>query len=202
MMVWLKVISVAHEYAPTDPFGQPFRPADISWPAMIHDENPFLDSPDQRDPIRRFRGRLAAPVTVVTSGPADQRVGLTVSSLNVMEGDPGVVQLVVGPASDLWTHAAETGHFVVHICREDDRLLAEVFAGLRPSPGGMFAGQEVTDTEWGPVLDRLTDRAYCRFSGRSELGYSGVLTGEIDRIETADLALPLVYFRGKYRTLD
>jgi len=90
--------------------------------------------------------------------------------------------------SDLWSVAAETGRFVVHICRESDRAMAEVFAGLRPSPGGMFAGQAVTDTEWGPVLDDLTDRAFCRLVDRSELGHSGVLTGEIDRIETADLA--------------
>lgn len=169
---------------------------------MIHDENPFIDAPDQRDPTRRFRGRLTAPVTLVTSGAGSDRVGLTVSSLNVIEGAPGVIQLVVGPTSDLWSVAADTGRFVVHICRDTDRSLAEVFAGLRPSPGGMFAGQTVTDTEWGPVLDDLTDRAFCHVVDRSEVGYSGILTGEIDRIETADLAQPLVYFRGQYRSLD
>ena len=169
---------------------------------MIHEEHPFLDSPDQRDPVRRFRGRLTAPVTVVTSGSADTRVGLTVSSLNVIEGEPGVVELVVGPTTDLWDVAAESGRFIVHICREADRKLAEVFAGLRPNPGGVFAGSAVTDTEWGPVLDDLPDRAFCRFVERTEVGYSGVLKGEIQRIETADLANPLVYFRGKYRSLD
>ena len=32
----------------------------------VHDDHPFEAPVDQRDPARRFRGRLAAPVTVIT----------------------------------------------------------------------------------------------------------------------------------------
>lgn len=169
---------------------------------MIHDENPFVDAPDQRDPIRRFRGRLTAPVTIVTSGTGINRTGLTVSSLNVIEGAPGVVQMVVGPTSDLWDVVVDSGRFVVHVCRSTDRALAEVFAGLRPSPGGIFAGLEVTETGFGPVIESLGDRAHCRFTTREELGYSGVVSGEIDHIDVGDLVDPLVYFRGGYRGLE
>ena len=112
MMVWLKATCIADEYAPPTTVGQDSGPDAITLAGMIHDENPFIDSPDQRDPIRRFRGRLTAPVTIVTSGPPEQRVGLTVSSLNVIEGDPGSIQMVVGPTSDLWSSVAGTGRFV------------------------------------------------------------------------------------------
>lgn len=168
---------------------------------MIHDENPFVDSPDQRDPVRRFRGRLAAPVTLVTAGSGAEATGLTVSSLNVVEGDPGVVQLVVGPTTDLWDVAKESAAFVIHILGKSDRHLAEVFAGLRPSPGGVFAGLELTPSEHGPVIDRLANRAYCRFLDRYELGYSGIVTGEIEAVDAAGLTDPLLYFRGSYRSL-
>lgn len=173
----------------------------VWWTPMIHDENPFVDAPDQRDPIRRFRGRLTAPVTIVTSGTAESRTGLTVSSLNVIEGTPGVVEMVVGPTSDLWDIVADSGRFVIHICRSTDRALAEVFAGLRPSPGGIFAGLEVTDTEFGPVIETLGDRAHCRFTGREEVGHSGMVSGEIDHTDVGDLVDPLVYFRGAYTGL-
>jgi flavin reductase (DIM6/NTAB) family NADH-FMN oxidoreductase RutF len=167
---------------------------------MIHDDDPFAADPELRDPVRRFRGRLAAPVTIVTSG-TDEPAGLTVSSLNVIQGETGLIQVVVGPMSDLWSSVAQTGRFVVHICRESDRHLAESFAGLRPSPGGPFSGVSVTISEWGPVLDDLGDRAYCSLRDRAEVGYSGLITGTIDDVEAADLADPLIYFRGRYRSL-
>lgn len=160
-----------------------------------------MDAPDQRDPIRRFRGRLAAPVTVVTSGSGGKRTGLTVSSLNVIEGEPGMIQLVIGPTTDLWDVVIDTEAFVVHVLTDDDRHLAEVFAGLRPSPGGIFAGLELADTVHGPVIKSIANRAFCRFIERHELGYSGIVTGEIEQIEAVDFDEPLVYFRGAYRRL-
>lgn len=168
---------------------------------MIHSDNPFVDDPGSRDPVRRFRGRLLAPVTIVTAGEGDDRTGLTVSSLNVIEGEPGRVQAVVGPTTDLWETALGHGRFVVHVCGERHRALAEVFAGLRPSPGGIFSGVDLTVSEWGPVLTDLGDRAFCTFEGRDEVGYSGIVTGRIDRVEIADLTTPLAYFRGQYRSL-
>jgi flavin reductase (DIM6/NTAB) family NADH-FMN oxidoreductase RutF len=168
---------------------------------VIHSDNPFVDDPDSRDPIRRFRGRLSAPVTIFTSVDGQDRTGLTVSSLLVIEGEPGLVEAVVGPTSDLWDAVVETGRFVVHVCGERHRHLAEVFAGLRPSPGGIFAGLTVSDSEWGPVIDDVADRAYCSFESRREVGHSGVVTGRIDRVEVDEFTNPLAYFRGQFRGL-
>lgn len=169
---------------------------------MIHGEHPFAPDPAELDPVRHFRGRLTAPVTVVTSGGGASRTGLTVSSLFVIEGDPGRVQLVAGPGSDLWTTVAETTRFVVHVCRETDRHLAEVFAGLRPSPGGVFAGVEVGDSEWGPLIEGLTTRAYCTLVETAEIGLSGIISGRIDRVQTTEFDDPLTYFRGRFRSFE
>lgn len=167
----------------------------------IHTDHPFVPDPDERDRTRRFRGRLTAPVTIVTAGSDDRRTGLTVSSLVVIEGEPPHVVMVVGPTSDLWDLVVETGRLIVHICREDDNGRADVFAGLRPSPGGVFADSPTEMTEWGPLLTDIPDRAYCTVSQREEIGYSGLVTARIDEIEVSNLGNPLVYFRGKYRAL-
>jgi len=169
---------------------------------VIHHDNPFADDPDSRDPIRRFRGRLTAPVTIVTSGAGDDQAGLTVSSIVVVEGEPGLVQAVVAPTSDLWDVVAETRRFVVHICNDGHRGLAEVFAGIRPSPGGIFETATVTESEWGPILEEIGDRAFCTLESTRELGYSGLITGRIDQVDVADLSQPLVYFRGRFRSLQ
>lgn len=168
---------------------------------MIHGDNPFVDDPDSRDPVRRFRGRLSAPVTIFTAGQADERTGLTVSSLIVIEGEPGRIEAVVGPTTDLWDLVEESGRFVVHICTAEHREMAQVFAGLRPSPGGVFAGLEMEQSEWGPVIETVGNRAFCTLENRREVGYSGVVTGRIDRVEPVNLTNPLVYFRGSFHTL-
>ena len=168
---------------------------------MIHAEHPFADLPEDRDPVRRFRGRLANPVTIFTSGEGDRRTGLTVSSLFVAEGEPGRLHAVVGPNTDLWDVVAETERFVVHVCGVDDTSLAEVFAGLRPSPGGLFATTSTTPSKWGPVLDEIPDRLFCSLESRVESGNSGVLAGFVDGAELSDIEDPLVHFRGTYRGL-
>ena len=59
---------------------------------MIHDENPFVAPPEARDRARQLRGRLAAPVTIVTAGED----GMTASAVLVLEGDPPRMLVGVG----------------------------------------------------------------------------------------------------------
>jgi flavin reductase (DIM6/NTAB) family NADH-FMN oxidoreductase RutF len=168
---------------------------------MIHSGHPFQSDPADREQARRFRGRLAAGVTIVTAGTGVDRAGLTVSSLLVVHGEPAEVHLVVGPTTDLWEVAADSGRFVIHICRYEDRQVVDVFAGLSPSPGGIFAGLPITETQWGPALTDLPDRAYCRFESREEVGWSGLVVGVIEQVEVSALEDPMVHFRSRYRRL-
>lgn len=170
-------------------------------PMTIHSEHPFLPGPEEREPARRFRGRLPAPVTIVTSGDRQTSTGLTVSSLFLIEGEPPALQFVVGPNSDLWDVVAETRRFVVHICRGEHSGRADVFAGMRPSPGGVFSGIATKQSEWGPVIEDMPDRAYCSVTEIDEVGYSGVVTASVDAIEVTEMRDPLVYFRGRYRRI-
>ena len=168
----------------------------------VHEDHPFQTPPEQRDPARRFRGRLAAPVTVITAGEGDHRTGLTVSSLVVAEGDPSRIYFLLGSTTDLHYGLEETGKFVVHVLEDGNQAIADVFAGLRPSPGGRFAGLNVEQSEWGPVLSDVGTRAYCTYEGGDEETFFIVAEGKIDKLELADIADPLVYFRGRYRDLS
>ena len=168
----------------------------------IHSDHPFVPDPAERDETRRFRGRLCSPVTIVTAGSRDEPAGLTVSSLMVIEGDRPQLQAVIGPTTDLWYAIEETQRFVVHVCPEDHGPRSDVFAGLRPSPGGPFAAVEIEGSDWGPVITDIGDRAYCQATSMSEVGYSGLVSAEVVRFELTEMASPLVYFRGRYRTID
>jgi flavin reductase (DIM6/NTAB) family NADH-FMN oxidoreductase RutF len=168
----------------------------------IHEgEHPFTPPEEERDAVRRLRGRLAAPVTIITAGDDTGRAGLTVSSLMLSEGDPGSVHFLLGPTADVYDVIERTDRFVVHVLAEDHRAISEVFAGRRPNPGGPFVGVAVTDTDWGPGLDDVADRAFCSGVSVSERGYSLLVSANIDEVVVADLTDPLIYFRGSYRSL-
>lgn len=168
----------------------------------IHEDvDPFATPEPDRDPERRFRGRLAAPVTVITAGEATERSGMTVSSIMVSEGEPGHVHFLAAPIADLLDIIDRTGRFVVHILETEHREISEIFAERRPSPGGLFATVAFEDGDWGPVLTDVGDRAYCSAATATVEGFSHLVSGDIDRIETSDLGDPLVYFRGGYRQI-
>lgn len=166
----------------------------------IHSEDPFSVPVDRRDPVRRLRGRLAAPVTVLTA-EADRPAGLTVSSFLVVEGDVARTAALVGQGSDFADAAEDSGAFVAHVLAGSDRIIAEVFAGMRPSPGGMFTSVETESTEWGPRFVEVGDWAGCRLEEIRPLGEQLVLVGVIEELAMTDLTDPLVYFRGGYRRL-
>ncbi|MGH8912502.1 MAG: flavin reductase family protein [Acidimicrobiia bacterium] len=166
----------------------------------IHSENPFEVPMDQRDPVRRLRGRLVAPVTVVTA--RDERpAGLTVSSFFVVEGETPRAAALIGSGSDFLTAAQASGAFIAHVLREDDHAVAEVFAGLRPAPGGMFSALPVEETKWGPHLTGVSDWAGCALEEVRSLGDQLLVVGVIEDLSVSNLSSPLVYFRGSYRRL-
>jgi flavin reductase (DIM6/NTAB) family NADH-FMN oxidoreductase RutF len=164
----------------------------------IHSEHPFLEPESERDPARRLRGRLGGAVTLLTAGPGSARAGLTVSSLMVAHGDPAHVLALVDPDSELAAALRETGRGVVQLLSWAHRDLADAFAGIAPAPGGVFRLGSWTDTEWGPLLDGVSAWAGFTVAGTTEVGWSVLVDGVLERIELGDPEEPLVHRRGRY----
>jgi flavin reductase (DIM6/NTAB) family NADH-FMN oxidoreductase RutF len=118
----------------------------------IHsDRNPFLPPESERSPVRRLRGRLPSPVSLWTSAHAGKRAGLTVSSVLIADGDPGLVIGLIDPQSDLWDVLRAEGAAVVALLGEPHRRLADAFGYVAPAPGGPFRLIDWADTKWGPA---------------------------------------------------
>lgn len=171
-------------------------------PGEIHDEHPFLDPEERREPARRFRGRLSSPVTIVTSGHGPAASGVTVSSIMVAGEAPAHVHLVLGPESRLVDAIRASGRLVVHVVDEARRHLSDVFAGVRPSPGGPFASVGMESSSYGPVIDSLPTRAFCVLESAVDNGDHVLVVGRVEAVEVHDLADPLQWFRGAYRKLE
>jgi 3-hydroxy-9,10-secoandrosta-1,3,5(10)-triene-9,17-dione monooxygenase reductase component len=167
----------------------------------IHYTDPFRAPEGSREPVRRFRGRLTAGVTIWTANGAEGPQGLTMSSVLVAEGEPPVVVGLLGDTADLFEALEESQRFVVHILDDRHKRLADRFAGLFPSPGGLFSGLSLQENEYGPVLQEIEDRAYCELIDIGDAGYQRLVRGSIQRLDLSDLSDPLTYFRGRYHSI-
>ena len=170
-------------------------------PIRVGNQPPFAVPPERRDPARRLRGRLVAPVTVWTAGRPPGGAGLTVSSVLVAEGQPARLLGLLDPTSALWETAQQTGAFVVHVLAAADRALAERFSEVRPPIRGPFEGLAVAASPWGPVLGGRRPRAACRLVGSAPVGYGELVEGVIEQLALPDPEDPLAYLRGSYRSV-
>lgn len=171
----------------------------------IHSDHPFMPVDADRSPIRQLRGRLGAGVSIWASGEGRDRVGLTVSSMLVADGEPGNVLGLLDPDSDLWEHLQTSRTFTVNLLGWDDRHLADAFAGAAPAPGGVFRLGTWTDSEWGPVLDSALAWAGCRLLDREPrtVGYTVTAEATVQKVFLAEEAdrQALMHRRGRYHPL-
>lgn len=143
---------------------------------------------------------MAAPVTIWTAWDGDRPVGLTVSSLMTVEGDPPAITGAIGPLSDFRDALERSGRFIVHILGSHQVRLADQFAGRYPMDP--FEGVAVGRTEGGPALADAPTRASCRLRDAREVGHFLVVTAEITAFSFgAEDTEPLVSYRGGYYTL-
>jgi 3-hydroxy-9,10-secoandrosta-1,3,5(10)-triene-9,17-dione monooxygenase reductase component len=166
-------------------------------PSHVGAEHPFATPPELRDPARRLRGRLVAPVTVWTAGPVPGGAGLTVSSVLVAEGQPARILGLIDPTTTFWEAMQDSAKFVMHVLAAGDRSLAERFSERRPPIRGAFEGLAATESAWGPVLAGERPCVACRLTG----SYAELVEGVIEQLELRDLDDPLAYLRGAYRSV-
>lgn len=160
----------------------------------IHSEHPFAEAPDA---VRRFRGRLGGAVSLWTAGEGSHRVGLTVSSVMVANGDPAAVLGLLDPESDLAEALEADRAAVVQLLRGADRGLADAFGGVAPAPGGPFRSGEWEQTTHGPALVDRT-RALVRVTRSEGVGWSRLVVAEIESVVIAEDHDALEHRRGRY----
>lgn len=136
-------------------------------------------------------------MTIVTTASGPTRVGLTVSSLLIVQGDPGQILALVDPDSDLGEAVTIGGRVAVSVLTEGDGLLADTFGGVAPAPGGPFSVGEWTQTEFGPVRAGVSWLG-AQVTSLTGLGWSVQVTARIEHVELVE-APALIHQRGRYR---
>lgn len=167
----------------------------------IHSEHPFATPEPERDPVRRFRGRIGGGVSLWTAGAEADRAGLTVSSFMVATGEPGMVLGLIDPDSALADAIAASGRVVVQLLTAHQRQISEVFAGQLPAPGGAFAAFDWEQTAWGPRLLDSSAWLAAEVTDVRDRGWSSEVSGTVVQVGIGDDHGALLHRRGRYHPL-
>ena len=141
--------------------------------------------------------QVAATVTVVTTdGPAGQ-AGATVSAFTSLSADPPSVLVCLKADSRIALAVQGNGVFCVNVLPEDAVEVAQAFAGAFDDRlSSRFEGQEVTTTEFGPILPRATAFT-CSLNHRHVHGSHAICIGDVTGISDAG-EKPLTYMSGTF----
>lgn len=166
----------------------------------IHSSHPFLPPPEERNPLRRLRGRLPAPVSVWTSEVGARRDGWTISSMLVADGSPGELVALVNEDADWWDLFRESGRATVNVLGPRHAMVSEVFARVAPSPGGPFRTGEWIDAPAGPRL--VGASAWVEVSlvdaDPAHAGWGLLVRARVDAVELAEDVAVLRHQGGRY----
>lgn len=169
----------------------------------IHSDHPFLPPENERSPLRRFRGRVVAPVSLWTTYAGDRRVGWTVSSLLVADGPEPTLLGLLDPDADLTEAlglgAAPPPRCAVSLLGWQHRQLPDAFAGLAPAPGGAFRLAAWRETPYGPVVADAPGWLGATVLETRTVGWSTLLTARIDQVELGETETDLLgHVHGRY----
>lgn len=169
----------------------------------IHSDHPFLPPEDERSPLRRFRGRLVAPVSLWTAYAERRPVGWTVSSMLVVDGPEATLLGLLDPEADIAAALQPTpgrsAMVAVSLLGWRHRGLPDAFAGLAPAPGGPFRLAEWRETPYGPALADTPAWLGAEVVDRRPVGWSTLITARIRQIEVVDTTDDLLgHVRGRY----
>ncbi|SDB91838.1 Flavin reductase like domain-containing protein [Raineyella antarctica] len=167
----------------------------------IHGEHPFLTPPELRDPVRRLRGHLPAPVTVWASAHGGRRDGWTISSVLVGEGEPAELVALVDEDCDWWDLFRDAGTATVSVLAAGQGAVADAFARVAPSPGGPFRTGEWVDAPHGPRLSGAAGWVGVRLVDPDppRAGWGLLVRARIEDVALSEGLEALEHRRGRYR---
>jgi flavin reductase (DIM6/NTAB) family NADH-FMN oxidoreductase RutF len=196
----MRALAVIHTTSDRCARASPCRTVKVT----IHHSHPFAADEQDRRPLRRFRGRMASPVSIWAAAADGMRAGWTLSSFLVADGDPAEVIGLVDEESPLADVLAHSATLTVNLLGWPHRNLADAFAGVSPAPGGPFTLAVWQETEWGPVLESSLGWIGARLKPDADhAGWGLLLRAVVERVEIpSEPAEELMCFvRGRYRSL-
>ncbi|MCC2613731.1 flavin reductase family protein [Neorhizobium sp. Rsf11] len=147
---------------------------------------------------------LAGGTVVVTVGAGDERTGFTATSVVSLSAEPPRLMFGISKTSSSWEVLCGSGTFAVNLLRDEDKPVADRFAGRGGVKGkDRYAGQEWRVRKTGvPTLTGAIAGFDCEVEEFLFRYDHVIVIGRVREAWTGSAAQPLVYWQGDYRSLE
>ena len=151
------------------------------------------------DPLefRNCLGRFATGITVITTEVDGQVHGMTANGFMSVSLEPPLVLISVGNKARLNSLLPQSRSYGVSILSENHEHFSRHFAG-RPAEGLVIP---FVKKKGIPVLEGAAVCLVARVVDIHPVGDHTLYIGQVEYLETNE-ARPLLFFAGKYRTLN
>ena len=154
--------------------------------------------------FRRVMGSFPTGITVLTVEKEPGQVhGMTANSLSSVSLEPLLISVCIDHNARLLTHMKGQRRFGVNILKDTQRAISEHFA--KPQLDLEEEERLGVRFQWTatgiPLLEDALAHLACNVAAEYEAGDHTIFVGEVESLELKS-GEPLLYHRGKYRTLD
>ena len=148
--------------------------------------------------FRNAMGKFATGVTVITTEHDKQEHGMTANAFMSVSLEPKLVVISIGEKARCLSKIKESGIFGVNILAEDQQDYSMVFAGQKKDE------VEVTFERLAgvPVLQGAIAQISCDVVSEYVEGDHTLFIGKVRDIKLDDSKEPLLFYAGKYRSLE
>jgi 3-hydroxy-9,10-secoandrosta-1,3,5(10)-triene-9,17-dione monooxygenase reductase component len=145
---------------------------------------------------RRVLGHLPTGVSVVTAQSPAGPIGMAANSVTSVSLDPPLVLLCPAKTSTTWPDIRAAGTFCINVMAHHHEQLTRRFAAKDVD---RFADVDYENRVTGPVLREALAWIECQLENEHEAGDHVIAVARVRAMgATAELADPLVFFRGSY----
>lgn len=163
----------------------------------------FQSDPDLIDAFKRAMGLLAGAVTIVTAGRGGEARGLTATAVCSVSVAPPTLLVCVNRNGEARDAIAAAGAFCVSILSEENRAIADRFAGRQ----GVLGPEKFAGAEWSPLrsgapaLDGALVNVDCSVAESVGAYTHTVFFGTVLDVRLGRPQPPLVHFDRAYRSI-
>jgi flavin reductase (DIM6/NTAB) family NADH-FMN oxidoreductase RutF len=153
--------------------------------------------------LRRACGQFATGVTVVTVRDGDGFRGMTANSFTSVSLDPPLLLVSVDRRNRTHELLSIGEPFAVNVLSQEQQCWSDRFAGRHGDVQHQFEDIPHTVSATGALILAESPASFsCRVVAIHEAGDHSLFIGQVEAIESAPGATPLLFFGGKYCALQ